>query len=55
MREGIRMKNYVNVKAEIYKLDAGDIMLASVNSLDLKTWTPDDATNSSYSKWEKWT
>ena len=48
------MKNYVNAKAEIYKLDAGDIMLVSVESLNLKDWTPDEAENDSYSKWGKW-
>ena len=57
MKEGtVDMKNYINAKAEIYKLDAGDVMLyASIESFNLDSFESDDSTSSKhYSNWGNW-
>ena len=46
------MKNYVNAKAEIYKLDAGDIMLISINVADLDSIDKNEG--NAFSNWGNW-
>lgn len=49
------MKKYVNAKAEIYKLDAGDIMITSIQNLSFdvignETYEGDN----NYANWGNW-
>ena len=46
------MKNYVNAKAEIYKLDTGDIMLISLESLNFENIEKNE--DKKYSSWGNW-
>ena len=52
------MKNYINAKAEIYKLDAGDVMLiASLESFNLDSFTSEDSSDSNskhFNNWGNW-
>jgi len=52
MKEGIIMKNYVNAKAEIYKLDAGDVMLVASTNLDFENIDTNES--KAYSTWGDW-
>lgn len=52
MKEGIDMKKYTNAKAEIYKLDAGDIMLTSINSMSFEDIDKNES--KAYSTWTQW-
>ena len=46
------MKKYINAKVEIYKLNAGDIMLVSVESLDFENIEKNE--EKKYSSWGNW-
>jgi len=51
------MKNYVNAEIEIFKLDAGEIMLSSFDifSFDsFETEDPNDKTSKHYNNWGNW-
>lgn len=52
------MKKYINAKADIYKLDAGDVMLiVSLESFDLDSFKSEDASDANsnhYNNWGKW-
>ena len=55
MKEGNDMKKYTNAKAEIYKLDAGDIMLTSVTTaVDLDSLDRNEDNAFSISNWGNW-